>query len=296
MEYFIIENGQQTGPFSHQQLALKHIKPDTLVWAQGMADWTPASLVDDLKQVLADIEQATQNQAGTGVPPVPPRPMEDDTNNGAYNNGKRKPNHHLGLKITGGVLVVLFLIMAFTNPSRDDHRKAVKDEIARIVDKASSDMDEGNIFEQGIKAFAQFFSQTITNVAFDELFEYHNYVIFSKGTVNVNDEEHTVSYGILGNVYTINADDAIKAIEGTNNSSDLLEDKAAEEGQENESEASTNKNDSTSHSGSLEDKANQAIDKISNKVSKKVEEKINQKIDELTDSSTIDKILNKIFG
>ena len=43
MEYFIIENnGQQAGPFSLEQLVQKAITPETLVWAQGMKDWTPA--------------------------------------------------------------------------------------------------------------------------------------------------------------------------------------------------------------------------------------------------------------
>lgn len=68
MEYFIVENGKQAGPFSIAQLAEKHIKPETLVWKEGMADWTPAWKIAELKYILAEGSQ----QTGTAVPPVPP--------------------------------------------------------------------------------------------------------------------------------------------------------------------------------------------------------------------------------
>ncbi len=57
MEYFIIENnGQQAGPFSLEQLVQKAITPETLVWAQGMKDWTPAWKIAELKTVLETVE------------------------------------------------------------------------------------------------------------------------------------------------------------------------------------------------------------------------------------------------
>mgnify|MGYP001620403763 CR=1 FL=1 len=40
MEYFIVENGKQAGPFSIAQLAEKHIKPETLVWKEGCLLYT----------------------------------------------------------------------------------------------------------------------------------------------------------------------------------------------------------------------------------------------------------------
>ena len=53
--------------------------------------------------------------------------------------------------------------------------------------------------------------------AMNQLFEYHNYFICSKGTVEFNGKQHTVSFGILGTVYTMNADDMVKALEGADN-------------------------------------------------------------------------------
>lgn len=51
----------------------------------------------------------------------------------------------------------------------------------------------------------------------NQLFEYHNYIVCSKGTVEFNGKQHTISFGILGSVYTMNADDMVKALEGADN-------------------------------------------------------------------------------
>ncbi len=59
MEYFMIENGQQTGPFTIDQLAQKHITSETLVWAEGMSNWTPAWQVEQLKYILTGSPQPT---------------------------------------------------------------------------------------------------------------------------------------------------------------------------------------------------------------------------------------------
>ena len=45
MNWFYVEKGQQAGPVSEEQLDEKFrqgiIQPDTLVWREGMAAWTP---------------------------------------------------------------------------------------------------------------------------------------------------------------------------------------------------------------------------------------------------------------
>ena len=42
MTYFIIINNQQTGPYTLEELFDRHITSDTLVWTEGMTNWTPA--------------------------------------------------------------------------------------------------------------------------------------------------------------------------------------------------------------------------------------------------------------
>lgn len=143
--------------------------------------------------------------------------------------------------------------------------------------------------------------------AMNQLFEYHNYIVCSTGSVEFNGKQHTVSFGILGNVYTMNADDMVKALESADNlhieesESNVSSDTPNTDG--SDSEANVNEDQADSDEGSLstkmqkklEEKANQAFDKAADKVSKKVEEKINQKLDETTDSSSIEKIIDKIL-
>ena len=67
MNYFIIVNDQQQGPFTIDELKLRAITADTLVWAEGMPEWVPAGQVDELKVILQD---GTNNT--TTTPPPPP--------------------------------------------------------------------------------------------------------------------------------------------------------------------------------------------------------------------------------
>ena len=77
MEFFIIDhNGQQAGPFSLDQLVQKGISPETLVWKQGMADWTPAWKVrwsesvagSNKSQPAAGLSESPAGSLSAGIP------------------------------------------------------------------------------------------------------------------------------------------------------------------------------------------------------------------------------------
>lgn len=65
VQYFVASNGQQTGPFSDQQLSQMiqggTLKRESLVWKQGMQAWAPAGQVAELGHLF-----------GAVPPPVPP--------------------------------------------------------------------------------------------------------------------------------------------------------------------------------------------------------------------------------
>ncbi len=61
MEYFISIDGNQQGPFPIDALRAQGITPETLVWAQGMANWQPAGQVAELQSLF--ISQTTRTQA-----------------------------------------------------------------------------------------------------------------------------------------------------------------------------------------------------------------------------------------
>ena len=285
MNYFIIENNQQVGPLTLEQLVARNITSDTLVWKEGMEDWQPAWTVSELRYILNEKTNEYRNASSTGmqqetaIPPTPP--------SAPYKEEKKPQNHYL-LKIFGGLVLLLLIIMALTNPNRESHENAIRTEVSKAVEKATT--SNGNdIFSQGFGMMARMLAGNFIDSALDNLFEYHNYLIFSKGTVTIQDKEHTVSYGIFGKVITMNSDDMVKALEGNN-----PENTSSDE--YNSSENTTDEKDLGENiQKKLEDRANQTMDKAADKVSKKIEEKINQKIDQATDSTTIDKIIDKIL-
>lgn len=333
MEFFIIDrNGQQAGPFSFDQLVQKGISPETLVWKQGMADWTPAWKVEDLKAVLEAVEanQSNQNaQKQEGVQQGFPQGANQQqaqqqdyqkAQQEAYQQGfqqgaamnsnfqqqPKKKTSHFAMKMVIGLIIFILAIFAVTNPSADAHKEKVRTEASKAVEKAVGSTDN-NFFSQALRSVAKMMAGSMMDEAMNQLFEYHNYIVCSTGSVEFNGKPHTVSFGILGNVYTMNADDMVKALESADNlhieesESNVSSDTPNMDG--SDSEANVNEDQADSDEGSLstrmqkklEEKANQAFDKAADKVSKKVEEKINQKLEETTDSSSIEKIIDKIL-
>lgn len=333
MEFFIIDrNGQQAGPFSFDQLVQKGISPETLVWKQGMADWAPAWKVEDLRAVLEAIEanqsnQNAQKQEGVqqGFPQeanqqqahqqdyqkVQQEAYQQGFQQGAAMNSNfqqqpKKKTSHFAMKMVIGLIIFILAIFAVTNPSSDAHKEKVRTEASKAVEKAVGSTDN-NFFSQALRSVAKMMAGSMMDEAMNQLFEYHNYIVCSTGSVEFNGKPHTVSFGILGNVYTMNADDMVKALESADNlhieesESNVSSDTPNMDG--SDSEANVNEDQTESDEGSLstrmqkklEEKANQAFDKAADKVSKKVEEKINQKLEETTDSSSIEKIIDKIL-
>lgn len=321
MEFFIIDrNGQQAGPFSFDQLVQKGISPETLVWKQGMADWTPAWKVEDLRAVLEAIEanQSNQNaQKQEGVQQGFPQQDYQKAQQEAYQQGfqqgaamhsnfqqqpkKNKKKSHFAMKMVIGLIIFILALFAITNPGADAHKEKVRTEASKAVEKAVGSTDN-NFFSQALRSVAKMMAGSVMDEAMNQLFEYHNYIVCSTGSVEFNGKQHTVSFGILGNVYTMNADDMVKALESADNlhieesESNVSSDTPNMDSSDSEDQADSDEGSfSTKMQKKLEEKANQAFDKAADKVSKKVEEKINQKLDETTDSSSIEKIIDKIL-
>lgn len=279
MEFFIIDhNGQQAGPFSFDQLVQKGISPETLVWKQGMADWTPAWKVEDLKAVLEAIRANQQQKAQQEA--YQQGFQQGAAMNSNFQQQPKKKTSHFAIKMVIGLIIFILAIFAITNPSADAHKEKVRTEASKAVEKAVGSTDN-NFFSQALRSVAKMMAGSMMDEAMNQLFEYHNYIVCSTGSVEFNGKPHTVSFGILGNVYTMNADDMVKALEEAN----------VNEDQADRDEGSF----STRMQKKLEEKANQAFDKAADKVSKKVEEKINQKLEETTDSSSIEKVIDKIL-
>lgn len=324
MEYFIIDNnGQQAGPFSQDQLVQKAISPETLVWKQGMADWTPAWKVEELRTVLEAVEANKTNATNQQENQEPQQQTSEQTQQQAYQQAQqqayqqgfqqgaamnanfqqqpKKRKSHMAIKLIIGLIVFIIAVFAVSNPGADAHKEKVRTEVGKAIEKATSTSDN-NFFSQALRSVAKMMAGSVMDEAMNQLFEYHNYIVCSKGTVEFNGKQHTVSFGILGTVYTMNADDMVKALEGADNLQ--LEEMNSSSSDDTSSidEATSSSDDTSADEGfgakvqkRLEDKANQAMDKAADKVGKKIEEKINQKLDEATDSSKVEKLIDKIL-
>lgn len=68
--YFYVKNGVSEGPFSAEEL-MKLITPDTLIWTEGMTEWTPASEVAPISEMFAtDTEEETKIAPPVFTPPT----------------------------------------------------------------------------------------------------------------------------------------------------------------------------------------------------------------------------------
>lgn len=324
MEYFIIDNnGQQAGPFSQDQLVQKAISPETLVWKQGMADWTPAWKVEELRTVLEAVEANKPNGTNQQESQEPQQQTSEQAQQQAYQqaqqqayqqgfqqgaamnaNFQQQPKQrksHMTMKLIIGLIVFIIAVFAVSNPGADAHKEKVRTEVGKAIEKATSTSDN-NFFSQALRSVAKMMAGSVMDEAMNQLFEYHNYIVCSKGTVEFNGKQHTVSFGILGTVYTMNADDMVKALEGADNLEVEEMDSSSSDDTSSIDEATSSSDDTSADEGfgakvqkRLEDKANQAMDKAADKVGKKIEEKINQKLDEATDSSKVEKLIDKIL-
>lgn len=54
-EYYYLENNQQKGPVSLENLRALNINRKTLVWAEGMSDWLPAGQVAEIASALPPV-------------------------------------------------------------------------------------------------------------------------------------------------------------------------------------------------------------------------------------------------
>ena len=323
MEYFIIDNnGQQAGPFSQDQLVQKAISPETLVWKQGMADWTPAWKVEELRTVLEAVEANKPNSTNQQESQEPQQQTSEQAQQQAYQQAQqeayqqgfqqgaamnanfqqpKKRKSHMTMKLIIGLIVFIIAVFAVSNPGADAHKEKVRTEVGKAIEKATSTSDN-NFFSQALRSVAKMMAGSVMDEAMNQLFEYHNYFVCSKGTVEFNGKQHTVSFGILGTVYTMNADDMVKALEGADNLEVEEMDSSSSDDTSSIDEATSSSDDTSADEGfgakvqkRLEDKANQAMDKAADKVGKKIEEKINQKLDEATDSSKVEKLIDKIL-
>lgn len=209
MNYFIIINGVQQGPFTVAELQERHIASDTLVWAEGMAQWTPAWQVDELKTLFY------QRQSTVTPPPPPLDVVEQELGQAEGPSGLQQPDsqhRRWGGWLVAGICFVLLLFMAINNPPKSKHQEVIKEHITRGVTQALTNSDDG-LLGQNMGMFTQILVGSVVDGVINEMLVYHNYLLFSTTTIVVrHGQEKTTSYGLFGKVFTADEQEIAKAI------------------------------------------------------------------------------------
>ena len=68
MNYYIAEGTTKRGPFAEQELIGAGLRPDQLVWREGLANWLPAGQVAELRSLFAAAAVASAPAAPLPAP------------------------------------------------------------------------------------------------------------------------------------------------------------------------------------------------------------------------------------
>lgn len=111
MKYWIIIDRQQAGPFELDSFETIEFGPETPVWHEGLADWTPASEVAELNAIL--LRRTADNRFGGGderpdvvVEAVESENVKIDTTPRKRDSGaeRNRPSNYLGWAIAATIL------------------------------------------------------------------------------------------------------------------------------------------------------------------------------------------------
>lgn len=210
MEFFIIKNDEQHGPFTLSQMSVVNLKGDTPVWHEGLDDWTPASEVAELKDLIAygpkvdgDNENAVITEGKGSVPPMWNRQAPQPAMNypEAQNQQVAKPKKsHTALWVTLGVVALIAVILAVTNPKKEDHCREITSVSNTWMHETIDGFDMNHLIGGAVKLLSDKF---VRNIVEDNV-DIDNYGLFSIGYIDSGSEKTRVSFGILGNVFTFN--------------------------------------------------------------------------------------------
>ncbi len=229
MEFHLIVNGKQEGPFSIEELEQKGLTPESEVWAPGMDDWQQAGDVAELTAVLqrAEFEAAQQariaaeNRATMGQPfdpPIPPTqvpPPQVPRYGTVQEQEQPKKRGCMPWLIAGMILAILFATMVFTCPDRHAHEEAIQevtkewlgDKVQENLGAFTGNSGFGSIVNDIVSKIVREWTDSGTEFALTNFLEVDNYIVCSVGHIKIGDEDKTVSFGIFGHVFTFDKND-----------------------------------------------------------------------------------------
>lgn len=317
MKYFIIVNDAQQGPYTVDELRQRNISSETLVWAEGMQQWTPAWQVEELKPLFYDTtntQQTTSAQAGSAqtgfaqqsaTGSVPPPPPVNNMGNPAGTmvppvNQPNKNNKKKAWTYVGIAVAILLLLMAILNPSKDEHKQVIKDRITNGLTKGLSDNgDSDDPFATFGSAIVRSLATPVLGQIVDNMIQYHNYLFWSTTTLALPDSsEVRTSFGIFGKVFTSDETAIAEAVSKTLKSegdesthTSVVRDSGTDEDGNPYSGVTQTVTDSVVSVGSKVGKT--LVKHVSSEVGRELKKELNQSADSAT-ASGLGKIIDDI--
>lgn len=318
MNYFIVENGQQAGPYSIDELLNHGLNSDTLVWAEGMSDWTPAWQVEELKAVIYDQQKSTATP-----PPITPTMQQTSTQQTSTQQTsseqtssqqtqyqsqpvqepiRKHSNSHKFLWL--GLAIILFaaILLGVTCPDKDKHQEVVKENVANALTNTLSDaLPLPKPLRQMSSAFGGSVVAGVVEPLLDQVLVYHNYVFFSTTTIEFGGKSHTASVGLLGKVFTVGEASMVKAlkdninksVDGKSDNDWLSSPNSDDEQTDATDDASTTDDATTDSQGDTQSDDEELMNDVKDVVKKHVKKQLDSD-DEKGVGDIIDKVIDMI--
>ena len=121
-KFYFVKNGQQTGPFTLEELKLKQIQRNTLVWTEGLENWTKAENIPLLKDLLRGtpppVPDSETKFSSQQPPPTPKHESPNfDQKHFGYDLANRR--ERLFASLFQGLIIGLPLFIFFGNELND---------------------------------------------------------------------------------------------------------------------------------------------------------------------------------
>jgi hypothetical protein len=152
MKKFYLHNGaEQQGPFDIEELKTMNITKDTLVWHEGISDWTEAEKITDLKELLKTTPPPLKKIKQTLPPPIVKSPVHEQII--ADEDVKKKNSVNKNVLIVTSIIVVViigFFVMnqaqrVSQSQNQEDNKLRIKNNIRSYVTVSRSGFTYSNL-------------------------------------------------------------------------------------------------------------------------------------------------------
>ena len=114
-----------------------------------------------------------------------------------------------GCLITLLIIVIVGAAMVMTCPDTQAHKEKLSQMVSTSVKEAiNQDINTGSNdpISQGLQMVGGILVNKMVDSAVDNMLQVENYIVCSIGRVSYSGEEHIVSLGLLGHIFTVNQD------------------------------------------------------------------------------------------